>query len=50
MKCDLCEREATEFDSWFGTASCNTHKHVSPVERQKLLAAVSADQKVSTIK
>lgn len=38
MKCDLCDKEATEVDTWFNIASCDAHKHVSPVGRQKLEA------------
>lgn len=44
MKCDLCDKEAVEFDSWFNIKSCEDHKHISPVARQKLL------QKLSTTK
>jgi hypothetical protein len=36
IKCDLCDKESVESDSWFLIESCSKHKHVSPVERQRL--------------
>lgn len=38
MKCDLCEKEAVDIDSWFCIASCEEHKTISPVDRQRILA------------
>ena len=34
--CDVCGEAATEFDSWFNIASCDKHKDISPIERQKM--------------